>query len=456
MESALVSPSIQVCSQYILIYLILGLAATFTPATSRLHPAATATILALATSIQITAQNSTALPFYLQMTAGLGAWTQFFNSLDILIHRRISYAEHMRWKRVSADADADVHFSSRDAVCFTLWLPFNFRRIGTKWQVTPIYAFKGRTSGAGARVLRIVPSRVQFIQERVRSVLTDLCATALVYCVCSWLAGSWRGRRRRPGTTELCAILDYTSLSPLDVPWHSLHALLPISVLLIAAIFTTEKLAYDILSIAAVSLRMSDPVDWPPFQASLREAWTVRRFWGRFWHQAFRSFLTSNADYVMATIARARLALPPSLSCGTNKATRSTTSVTSPTSITSRYARYTLCFLISGTIHHLFDLGMQIPRTDTGALKVFLLQPLAFAAEDIAAYFSTRYSILARDTDTDIAVRRGIGYLWVVGFSAWTWRAWTFPMLERALGVREPVSSGYFAWMGCGSGVDLA
>jgi hypothetical protein len=116
-----------------------------------------------------------------------------------------------------------------------------------------------------------------------------------------------------------------------------------------------------------------------------------------------------------------------------------------------RYARYTLCFLISGLIHHFFDLGMRIPREKTGAFRVFLVQPLAFAIEDIAAYFSRRFSVLTRDT----ALRRGIGYFWVLLFSAWTWHAWTFPMLRRALEVGEPVSSVYFAWIGCGSEVGV-
>jgi hypothetical protein len=204
------------------------------------------------------------------MTAPLGAWVQFFNSVDILIHRRISYAEHRRWKGVKkADEDVELDFSrsSREALYFALWLPFNFRRIGTKWQVTPIYAFNNGFSA---------PSRGQFIQTRVRSVLANLCAVALVYCACSWPTGGWTGKPK----VSLCAGLDYTSLSPLNVPWQALYALMPISVLLITAIFTTEKLIYDILSIAAVSLRISDPPDWPPFQASVREAWSIRRFWG--------------------------------------------------------------------------------------------------------------------------------------------------------------------------------
>jgi hypothetical protein len=115
------------------------------------------------------------------------------------------------------------------------------------------------------------------------------------------------------------------------------------------------------------------------------------------------------------------------------------------TTTASRYARYTLSFLISGLIQHLFDLGMRIPPSGTGALRVFVVQPLAFAIEDIAACFSRRFSVFKRDT----VLRRGIGYIWVLVFSAWTWRAWTFPMLKRALEAGEPVSSIYFAWMGC-------
>ncbi|KAI2638974.1 membrane bound O-acyl transferase family-domain-containing protein [Hypomontagnella submonticulosa] len=43
---------------------------------------------------------------------------------------------------------------------------------------------------------------------------------------------------------------------------------------------------HAVLSIVfVVVLRLDDPEDWPPLFGSPAEAWTVRRFWGKFWHR---------------------------------------------------------------------------------------------------------------------------------------------------------------------------
>ncbi|KAF6835110.1 hypothetical protein CMUS01_05904 [Colletotrichum musicola] len=46
------------------------------------------------------------------------------------------------------------------------------------------------------------------------------------------------------------------------------------------------------LSVFFVVLRFDDPEEWPPLFGSVAEAWTVRRFWSRFWHRIATSTLT--------------------------------------------------------------------------------------------------------------------------------------------------------------------
>lgn len=54
--------------------------------------------------------------------------------------------------------------------------------------------------------------------------------------------------------------------------------------------------------------------------------------------------------------------------------------------VISRYMCYFLCFLISGLINVSLDLATGISLDDTGAMALFLVQPIAFAVEDVASY----------------------------------------------------------------------
>jgi hypothetical protein len=45
--------------------------------------------------------------------------------------------------------------------------------------------------------------------------------------------------------------------------------------------------------IFVVILRLDTPESWPPLFGSPLEAWTIRRFWGKFWHKlSARSTIT--------------------------------------------------------------------------------------------------------------------------------------------------------------------
>ncbi|KYG41771.1 hypothetical protein M433DRAFT_47282, partial [Acidomyces richmondensis BFW] len=50
--------------------------------------------------------------------------------------------------------------------------------------------------------------------------------------------------------------------------------------------YITLDAAHAILSVFFVTaLRTDDPQHWPPLFGSLSKAYTIRHFWGRFWHR---------------------------------------------------------------------------------------------------------------------------------------------------------------------------
>ncbi|KAL1614590.1 hypothetical protein SLS54_009655 [Diplodia seriata] len=53
------------------------------------------------------------------------------------------------------------------------------------------------------------------------------------------------------------------------------------------------------VAIACVLTRLSSPKDCPPLYGPIREAYTIRRFWGNFWHQCLRCGLTGHADAIV-------------------------------------------------------------------------------------------------------------------------------------------------------------
>ncbi|KAJ0344515.1 hypothetical protein KNSL1_009289 [Colletotrichum chrysophilum] len=50
---------------------------------------------------------------------------------------------------------------------------------------------------------------------------------------------------------------------------------------------------HAILSTTFVLLGIDNPADWPPLFGSITDAWTVQRFWGRFWHRIAAPTLTT-------------------------------------------------------------------------------------------------------------------------------------------------------------------
>ncbi|RXW19783.1 hypothetical protein EST38_g6073 [Candolleomyces aberdarensis] len=59
------------------------------------------------------------------------------------------------------------------------------------------------------------------------------------------------------------------------------------------------RMMHSFLSAAFVGTKISEPEDWPLLFGSLGEAYTVRRFWGKFWHQLLRRLMRtlSHTEY---------------------------------------------------------------------------------------------------------------------------------------------------------------
>jgi hypothetical protein len=247
-----VLPTAKIGGLYILIHLILGSVTTFTLRMSPLRLLAMMAIIGLAVCIQVATHHTTQVPVPVRGILAMGAWIQVFNGFDILLHSRISYAEHIEWKKEPESANLG------DAIWSVLTVPSNFRRLDTKWQIAGVYRF-GRSR------------KSRFVKQRLQSIFYVLCIAAFQFLVGSYL-------HRPPNQTELFSLLEQNSLlcipSGASLPFH-VH----ISLFFIVTLFLLLKTVYTVLSVIAVLLNVSSPTQWPAFHGSVCEAWSVRRFW---------------------------------------------------------------------------------------------------------------------------------------------------------------------------------
>lgn len=134
--------------------------------------------------------------------------------------------------------------------------------------------------------------------------------------------------------------------------------------------------------------------DWPPLFGKLADAWTVRRFWNRFWHQFTRKGLTSFSTGFARALG---------LKKGTNAYS---------------YVHLYTAFFLSGISHagSIMILPAQVNLTlqdRTGGMIVyFLWQAVAITIEDLVQWVWS--TILGGPSASRNWVVRLVGYAWVI------------------------------------------
>ncbi|KAF9467766.1 membrane bound O-acyl transferase family-domain-containing protein [Collybia nuda] len=152
------------------------------------------------------------------------------------------------------------------------------------------------------------------------------------------------------------------------------------------------------VSILSVSLGRSDAEDWPWLFGSFSSAWTIRRFWGRTWHQLLRRFVTAHGRFVSGRLGLTR---------GSNF---------------SAYVQLYTAFFLSAIIHSLGDYTL-LRNWNGGAFKFFLWQAVAITFEDGVIALGRNAGLKG-----SAPVWRVLGYVWV-----WTWFAVCFPTWQDPL-----------------------
>ncbi|KAJ5218174.1 uncharacterized protein N7498_000273 [Penicillium cinerascens] len=159
--------------------------------------------------------------------------------------------------------------------------------------------------------------------------------------------------------------------------------------------FVVMRLAIDscyrVASIVLVGLGLDEPEHWPPVFGRMLDAFTLRNFWGKFWHQFLRQPFTAVSSFVARDVLHF-----------------------SRPSILEQYTNIFFVFLLSGVLHLMANLVDGVPVERSGAMPFFLSMVLGIMIEDGFQAFWTRVHPAADSTeDTTPWWKRVVGLAWV-------------------------------------------
>ncbi|KAL0937006.1 toxin biosynthesis protein [Colletotrichum truncatum] len=176
--------------------------------------------------------------------------------------------------------------------------------------------------------------------------------------------------------------------------------------------FMTLECYHAILAVFFVAvLRLDDPDDWPPLFGSLADAWTIRRFWGRFWHRIATPTFTKWAEIILRVKSR--------------------------TAIGNAAVAFGVFFL-SGLMHATaaWRTGQRFADLD---IWFFCANFLVVAVEILVSQI---YNRVVRRTGLSVHLRpdpwlcvasRTLGFIWVFTWFFWAVPRWIYPKTLRFL-----------------------
>lgn len=242
-------------SQWIAVQAVTGLNIAYLPSDALLlRSGAVITIILMGTSMQL---DALAAGRDLRIAGPLAAmgWVNVLNGIELLLLSRVSYPAQLEWE-TSQKRTPTWQFT------WAFWMPYNYRRIRTPWQIKYMPTFSRRDPD-------YVPSKRDFLL---------LCAGKIA--ICALILPLFTLGLQYPGLYDNLAILwgERTDVSFLHRAVVTTSFMIPFVILtraVIVGVFTTMALVF-------VGLGVSEPALWPPISGSVLDAWSIRRLWGYF------------------------------------------------------------------------------------------------------------------------------------------------------------------------------
>ncbi|PYH94737.1 hypothetical protein BO71DRAFT_483561 [Aspergillus ellipticus CBS 707.79] len=269
---------------------------------------------------------------------------------------------------------------------------------GTKWPVKNIPPFARSNAG-------YTPSKASFLYT---TTIKWILCILLIDCIDTFKTGADENAitffsEKIPFLTRLSAV----SAEELTARVLSTFGYWAASYVVLEAVYST---------LGIVAVLFGDATDirkWPPMFGSIQDCYSLRQFWGTFWHQLIRRGCSSIAHFITYSTLNLRKG-----------------------GIMGRYLFIFLTFVVSGVFHFLADIMMTIPWQESGAMYFFCIQTLGIILEDgVQAIYQSR----GKGCTTTGVPRfwvRFLGYVWVIVWLSWSTPVWTYPTMQRDDGSR--------------------
>ena len=281
----------------------------------------------------------------------------------------------------------------------------DFRRANTPWQskgIPPLSTTHGIPAAAAAAAASPCSrSRTSFLIQ------TFLRLSAF-YLLTDLLNSSPRDpASMRHQFSPSTAVPLFSHLSSVSI--SSLSTRLTIILLSALGGYSVLSILYSLYSLLSVFFHLSAPDDWPPLFGAMGEASTLRGLWGCWWHQLSRLKFSQTAAYGVYDVLGAKRG-----------------------GLVGRYAFIGCVFAASGLQHFAGDRVEGLNWKESGCVRYFAMQAVGIVVEDAAQEVWRRIG-----GGKETALRRRLGYLWVVAWQVWTLPGMTYPKLAAARGERR-------------------
>ena len=167
--------------------------------------------------------------------------------------------------------------------------------------------------------------------------------------------------------------------------------------------WATFTAAHDMLAFAHVAMGIDEPEDWPRLHGGLFEAYSVRRFWGKFWHHLVQRSYGAYGSLLSQKILR----LPPG-------------------SFANRTCVNFSVFLISGIVHACITVQLGFRCGYWEDLEFFLMCYAALLVEE--GVQRAAYSAFGRAWPS-MWICKILGYTWLFGFLFWVLPKHQYPKI---------------------------
>ncbi|KAG1779423.1 membrane bound O-acyl transferase family-domain-containing protein [Suillus placidus] len=172
---------------------------------------------------------------------------------------------------------------------------------------------------------------------------------------------------------------------------------------------------YFAMAAGSVALGLCEPRMWPDLFGSWRDAYTVRRAWGRTWHQTLRWFLAPLGKAIPSVLGFKR---------GTSG---------------SSYAQIYVAFLLSGLVHTGGDIVLSGSSTSAVtrpffSMPFFFSQAIVITLEDLFIRIARRLGV------KDSTWTRALGFVWVAVWFGWCVPGFVENMIRVGGGIRKSAS----------------